>query len=149
MCSYCGCESVEVIGRFMREHTEIVNASGALHAACRDGDPQALHAAADRVRALFGPHSVAEEAGIFTVLAEDPDFTEHVHQLCREHVRLEELLDGVVTAPDPAAREAAWAAYEHLLRHHIAREDNSLFPAAAIAFAGPEWERVTALTPDA
>ena len=26
MCSYCGCDSITVIGRFMNEHVEIVNA---------------------------------------------------------------------------------------------------------------------------
>lgn len=38
MCSYCGCDQLDVIGRFMAEHGEIVNAAGALRAAARAGD---------------------------------------------------------------------------------------------------------------
>ena len=68
MCSYCGCENIEVVGRFMREHTEIINASGVLRAACDAGSQDAIAAAAAEVARLFAPHSAAEEAGIFTVM---------------------------------------------------------------------------------
>ena len=37
VCSYCGCESIEVVGRFMAEHVEIVNASGTLRPRLRRG----------------------------------------------------------------------------------------------------------------
>ena len=47
MCSYCGCESIEVIGRFMAEHVEIINASGTLRRACERRDDDAVVAAAD------------------------------------------------------------------------------------------------------
>ena len=33
-------------------------------------------------------------------------------------------------------------ALETLLRRHIDKEENGLFPAAAIALDGPAWERV-------
>ena len=39
MCSYCGCDSIEVIGRFMAEHVEIINATGELRAADREELP--------------------------------------------------------------------------------------------------------------
>jgi hemerythrin-like domain-containing protein len=148
MCSYCGCENIEVVGRFMREHTEIINASGVLRAACDAGSQDAIAAAAAEVARLFAPHSAAEEAGIFTVMAEDPEFTDYVTRLCSEHQQLDAHLATIVAAADDANRHAAYEEFEHLLRGHIDREDNSLFPAAAVAFAGPEWERVAALTPD-
>ena len=88
MCSYCGCENIEVVGRFMREHTEIINASGVLRAACDAGSQDAIAAAAAEVARLFAPHSAAEEAGIFTVMAEDPEFTDYVTRLCSEHEQL-------------------------------------------------------------
>jgi hemerythrin-like domain-containing protein len=149
MCSYCGCENIEVVGRFMREHTEIINASGVLRAACDAGSQDAIAAAAAEVARLFAPHSAAEEAGIFTVMAEDPEFTDYVTRLCSEHEQLNAHLAAIVAAADDANRHAAYEEFELLLRGHIDREDNSLFPAAAVAFAGPEWERVAALTPDA
>ncbi len=142
MCSYCGCESVEVIGRFMAEHVEIINAAGDLRRATESGDPAPVNVAVARVRALLEPHAEAEESGLFAVLAEDPEFTEHVHGLCREHVALHQLLDGVA-----GGSHTLFPAFETMLRAHIDREENGLFPAAAIAFAGLEWERVATLTP--
>lgn len=157
MCSYCGCESISVIGRFMAEHDELINASGQLRRACDSGDPLAIESCADALTALLVPHTRAEEGGLFAVLAEDPEFTDHVHGLCAEHEQIDALLAAVRAAAhagttgdadaDRARRRAAYDAFEHLLRRHIDHEDNGLFPAAAIAFAGPEWDRVTALTP--
>lgn len=143
MCSYCGCDSVTVIGRFMDEHVTIINASGDLRRACLLGDPETVLRAVTVLRGLLGPHADAEEAGLFSVLAEDAEFTEQVRGLCREHGALHQLLDRV-----GAGSHALFPVFEKMLRAHIDREENGLFPAAAIAFAGPEWDRVTALTPD-
>ena len=93
------------------------------------------------VRALLEPHAEAEGAGLFAVLAEDAEFTEHVHGLCREHTALRGY-DRVA-----AGSYSLFPVFEKMLRAHIDREENGLFPAAAIAFAGLEWERVTELTP--
>ena len=101
-----------------------------------------MNAAVTTVRALLEPHAAAEESGLFAVLAEDAEFTEHVHGLCREHTALHQLLDRVA-----AGSYTLFPVFEKMLRAHIDREENGLFPAAAIAFAGLEWERVTALTP--
>ena len=143
MCSYCGCESIEVIGRFMREHVAIINATGDLRRSCATGDPVRVAVAAAALGQLFAPHTAAEEVGLFAVLAEDAEFTDHVHALCAEHVDLDTLLDRVVHGEHDLV-----PTLERALRAHIDREENGLFPAAAIAFAGPEWGRVTALTPD-
>ena len=142
MCGYCGCESVEVIGRFMREHVDIINATGDLRRSAEADDPARVRAAATTLRGLLDPHTVAEETGLFAVLAEDLEFTDHVHGLCGEHLTLGQLLDRI-----EAGSHDLFPDFEQLLRAHIDREENGLFPAAAIAFAGPEWERVVALTP--
>lgn len=142
MCGYCGCESIDVIGRFMREHVGVVNATGDLRRACATGDPVAVHGAVTALGALLDPHTVAEEVGLFAVLAEDPEFTDHVRRLCDEHVELGELLGRV-----DRGEHDVFPRLERALRAHIDREENGLFPAAAVAFAGPEWGRVTALTP--
>jgi hemerythrin-like domain-containing protein len=142
VCSYCGCESISVVGRFMREHVEIINAGGALRRAAATGDTEHVHESVVTLRSLLGPHAAAEEAGLFAVLAEDAEFTDHVRALCGEHDSLHDLLDQV-----DAGSHGLVPDLEKKLRLHIDREENGLFPAAAIAFAGPEWERVVALTP--
>ena len=144
MCSYCGCDSIDVVGRFMREHVEIVNAAGDLRRACEAGDRALSRRAVDALAALLHPHTRAEEAGLFAVLAEDVEFAEHVHRLCDEH----DVLDGMLERLGDG-EHGLFPTFERALRDHIQREEDGLFPAAAVAFAGPEWERVTALTPEA
>ena len=142
MCSYCGCESIDVIGRFMAEHVDIVNATGDLRRACAARDPAWVDRASDALAALLHPHTGAEEAGLFSVMAEDPEFTDHVRRLCAEHADLDAGLERL-----RAGEPGSFPEFERALRDHIDREENGLFPAAAVAFAGPEWERVSALTP--
>lgn len=145
MCSYCGCESIEVIGRFMAEHTEIINAAGVLRRVIEQGGEEAaVHAAADTLAGLLNPHTQAEEVGLFSVMRREEQFTDHIGELCREHADLDEQLAAV-----RAGDHAAYPAFEHLLRHHIDREDNGLFPAAAIALDGPDWAEVEQTTPPA
>jgi hemerythrin-like domain-containing protein len=77
-------------------------------------------------------------------MARDEVFTDHIARLCSEHDELDELLarvaDGDVNL---------FATFEDALRDHIDREDNGLFPAAAIHLGGPEWDEVEQLTPAA
>jgi hemerythrin-like domain-containing protein len=140
MCSYCGCADLEVVGRFMAEHEHIVNHLTALRGALHD--PALRRAAADELAAHLLPHVEAEEAGLFTVMARDELFTDHVARLCSEHHELDDLLarvrDGEVDL---------YPRFEDALREHINREDNGLFPAAAIHLGGPEWDEVERLTP--
>ncbi len=145
MCTYCGCESIEVIGRFMAEHTAIINAAGELRRALERGaEEAAVHAAADTLAGLLHPHTSAEEVGLFSVMRREEQFTEHIADLCSEHTELDERLAAV-----RAGDHAAYPAFEHLLRQHIDREDNGLFPAAAIALDGPDWAEVEQTTPPA
>jgi hemerythrin-like domain-containing protein len=141
MCGYCGCESIEAIGRLMREHVDIINATGALRRAATTGDGARVRDAVAALRGLLDPHTTVEENGLFAVLAEDAEFTEHVRGLCAEHLTLADLLYRV-----DAGEHGLVPALEQLLRTHIDREENGLFPAAAIALGGPQWERVAAAT---
>ena len=142
MCSYCGCESIEVIGRFMAEHVEIINATGELRSAVRSGDPVRVEPARSKVTALLWPHTAAEEGGLFRVLRQEDGFEAHVAGLCGEHRTLGEYL-AAITPGD----ESAMARFEDALRGHIDKEDNGLFPAAAIALGGPQWAEVHDSTP--
>ncbi len=92
MCSYCGCDSIEVIGRFMAEHVEIINATGKLRAAVHAGQAEAVETGRAVVAGLLWPHTVAEETGLFTVMARDAVYADHIAALCDEHKTLETLL---------------------------------------------------------
>ena len=134
-----------MIGRFMAEHTDIINAAGGLRRACEEGDPSQVAAAAEEVEALLHPHTRSEEVGLFTVMRRQEEFTDHIDSLCAEHTTLDEQLEAVKRA-DPVDL-ALVDRFLHDLRHHIDREDNGLFPASAIALDGPQWEEVDDVTP--
>ena len=139
MCSYCGCRSITVIGRFSEEHDTIVNAAGELRRAVTVGDPPAVHRCATALHDLLVPHSGSEERGLFAELRKDPDFTDHVDRLCGEHGQIAAQLATIA-----GGDLRGMAAFETLLRRHIDREENGLFPAAAVSLDGPAWERVVA-----
>lgn len=142
MCSYCGCQSIAVVGRFMAEHDEIINATGLMVRAARAGDAAEVRDTAEVVARLLHPHTQAEEVGLFNVMREQEEFTDHIDVLCGEHTALDALLEVVVGGAFDRAPE-----FELALRAHIDKEDNGLFPAAAMSLAGEEWERVDATTP--
>lgn len=143
MCSYCGCESIALIGRFMAEHVAIVNALTALRAGCRTGDLTAVRPAVTEMERLLHPHTAAEEIGLFAQLRGQPEFTETIDRLCGEHGALDDQLARI-----SAGETGIYAAFELDLRRHIDHEDNGLFPASAIAMSGPDWEAALARTPD-
>lgn len=150
MCEYCGCREITVIGRYTLEHEAIVNLLTELRTASQAVAGEAagpadaagrarLRAAAQAMAGALDPHTVGEEQGLFAVLREDPDFEPHVKALCAEHVHLDAQLASVA-AGEPAAYER----FEHALRAHIDKEENGLFPAAAVAVSGEQWEQIVA-----
>ena len=140
MCSYCGCADLEVVGRFMAEHEHIINHLSALRGGLED--PERRRAAAGTLAAHLLPHVEAEEVGLFTVMARDELFTDHIATLCSEHQELDELLARVADGDI-----GLYPRFEDALREHINREDNgSLSRVAAIHLGGPEWDEVEQLT---
>jgi Hemerythrin HHE cation binding domain len=139
VCTYCGCRAISLIGRFSAEHEAIVNATGVLRRAAGTGDTAAVQVAGLELAGLLDPHTRVEERSLFAELRADPEFAEHVERLCEEHEeinrRLMHIIDGDL---------AGAVGLERLLRRHIDKEENGLFPAAAIALGGPAWERVEA-----
>jgi hemerythrin-like domain-containing protein len=142
MCSYCGCRAITVIGQLSTEHVAIVNATGALRrTALRDGR-EATATAVQELAALLDPHTTGEERGLFAELRVDPEFAAHVDALCAEHRQIEAQLarvaDGDLSDVD---------GLENLLRRHIDKEENGIFPAAAIALDGAAWDRIQVRAP--
>lgn len=123
----------------MEEHVEIINACGDLRHAIADvGD---VRAAGRRLGGLLGHHTATEEVGLFSVMKRRDEFADHVSTLCGEHRTLDELLDAIVDG-DHSLMET----FEKALRDHIHKEDNGLFPAAAMGLDGDEWVEIDEVT---
>lgn len=143
MCTYCGCLEIAVMGDLAREHEEIIEVAGLLRRADEAGDGPGVLLAARALAGLLGPHTAGEERGIFRELGAVPEFADHVHSLCAEHEQLDGALDQIL-AGGPARHDSAVVrTFLRRLRLHIDREEDGLFPAAAIALDGAAWERIS------
>lgn len=138
MCSYCGCRAIPEIASLNEQHYLIVNASGDLRRAAAAGTD--VSGAMTVLRRLLSLHLDREERGLFTELRRHDDLRVHVDELCDEHDDLHLMLAdlGDAEAVDPVVV----VRLENFLRRHIDREENGLFPAAAIAMDGTEWDAV-------
>lgn len=135
MCSYCGCRSIAIVGRFMAEHEQITNLLTELRASCAAADLERTKAAAHEVEHALHPHTHMEETTLFSEMKKDPDFTEHIEILCAEHAALDRQLERL-----SAGEFGLFDEFEQDIRNHMDREDNGLFPASAIMLDGPQWE---------
>jgi hemerythrin-like domain-containing protein len=144
MCEYCGCQNLPAIDDLTREHDLVVNLIGDVRAAQRDGDLPGLARAAQRIAVILEPHTVVEEEGLFPALADE--FPDQMAALCGEHRRIAAVLDEAATVvpADPTWPGRLLEALE-LLRNHILKEQDGVFP-AALAGLGPEqWDAVAAV----
>ena len=128
-----------MIGSLSAEHEQIINATGALRRTAIGGDLSAVRAAGVALGALLQAHTWIEEQALFAQLRTVHEFRDPIEQLCAEHQVLHRLLADVVEGDLPAV-----ARLESILRRHIDKEENGLFPAAVVELDGPSWERVVA-----
>ena len=137
MCSYCGCLAFASIAQLTAEHEQIITLMGDVRRAVAGAPATELDAAHSALGALLGCHTAGEERSLFAELRNDPEFADHVAALCAEHGELDTRLDQLLRDDTDAAHEL-----EDLLRRHIDKEENGLFPAAAISLDGAAWDRV-------
>ena len=123
-----------MIGRLSTEHVAIINATGALRRVVLDGDGTEAATAVEELAALLDPHTRGEEQGLFAELRLDEDFADHVDALCAEHREIDARLARVADGDHSDVQEL-----ENLLRRHIDKEENGIFPAAAVALDGAAW----------
>ena len=142
MCSYCGCRAITMIGRLSTEHVAIINATGALRRVALDGDGAGAATAVEVLAALLDPHTRGEEQGLFAELRLDEDFAGHVDALCAEHREIDARLAKVAAGDHAEVQEL-----ENLLRRHIDKEENGIFPAAAVALDGAAFDRIQERAP--
>jgi hemerythrin-like domain-containing protein len=137
MCSYCGCRALTEIADLTAQHEAIVNATGPLRKAALAQDQEATNRHVAALVALLNPHTTQEEVGVFAELSKRAEFTEHVKALCAEHeqlhARFARVADGEVGLIDEAISA---------LREHIEKEENGLFPAAAVELEGTLWQEL-------
>ncbi|MGW1360489.1 hemerythrin domain-containing protein [Streptomyces chartreusis] len=99
---------------------------------------------AQEIARVLGPHTHVEEQGLFPALA--GDFPDQIATLEAEHRRIEAVLaeaaDGTAPA-DPTWPDRLMEAMA-LLRDHILKEQDGVFPAALANLSTEEWEAVEA-----
>lgn len=140
MCNYCGCRDFPLVATLTDEHDAIEEAAGALRRAIAAGRAERLAVLLDELLGLLGPHTAAEESGLFAELRAEGSLSSAVDKLCAEH----DDIHGVLGAIDRAAPDwpAVLAALDRLTRH-IDNEEHGLFPAAVIALPIQAWDRIT------
>ncbi|MGW3044747.1 hemerythrin domain-containing protein [Kitasatospora sp. NPDC001159] len=144
MCEYCGCQSLATIRELTDEHEAVVNLIGAVRAAHRDGDVSRMAEAARRITAILGPHTEVEEHGLFPALA--GEFPDHIAVLEAEHRRIEAVLGeaAAVLPPDPTWPQRLLDVLG-LLREHILKEQDGVFPAALASLSPDQWAAAEAV----
>ena len=144
VCDYCGCRALDAIAILTAEHDLVVNLAGEARRAVLAGD---LDLAADRARAvaaLLEPHTVVEEGALFPAMADE--FADHVTSLIGEHRAIEEVLaESVELTPTDPTWPARLVAALWLLREHILKEEDGLFPAALAELDPAQWDEVGAI----
>ncbi|MFF6783765.1 hemerythrin domain-containing protein [Streptomyces sp. NPDC012510] len=144
MCEYCGCQALETIGELTQEHDEVVRLISHLRPAQQEGGVVRMAEVAREIARVLGPHTQVEEHGLFPALA--GDFPDQIAALEAEHRRIETVLaeaaDGA-TPSDPTWPDRLMEAMA-MLRDHILKEQDGVFPAALANLSTEEWEAVEA-----
>jgi hemerythrin-like domain-containing protein len=144
MCEYCGCQAVSTIDELTREHDFVVGLIGEVRSAYQAGDAARMTELARQIAAVLGPHTRVEEDGLFPALA--GDFPEQVAVLRDEHRVVEEVLGAAATGT-PA--DSGWPdrliEVVDLLRDHILKEQDGVFPAALTTLRTGDWAAVEAV----
>lgn len=144
MCEYCGCQALATIDELTREHDLVVNMIGEARAAHAVSDTARMAGLARQIAAILGPHTEVEERGLFPALT--ADFPDHVAGLKAEHRRVEAALgEAAAGTPDDPAWPARFAEALTLLREHILKEQDGVFPAALATLGAADWEAAEAV----
>lgn len=145
MCSYCGCRAIKPIGDLTAEHVHIQNLCGEVRRAVAAGDPDRAAARLRLLADVLHEHDAVEEQSIYPAMARHEEYGRQVGTFFDEHDDLDAVVEealATLAAHGPAA--VRWdgliAGFETLVEH-IQHEENGLFPAAAVALDGPDWDR--------
>lgn len=137
MCSYCGCQAITVIKRLTLQHEEIINKLGQVLRAAEKNDLTATAGFAYELANLLNPHTAFEEGGLFAVLKLHDEFVEPLVKLTLEHKEIDGLLERLIEGDVSVAGHL-----DTLLRNHISKEENGIFPASLFTIDGKLWDQI-------
>jgi len=147
MCEYCGCQALASIDALTREHERVLALISDVRAAQAAGDVVRQADLACRIAAVLGPHTLVEEQGLFPALARD--FPDQIALLEAEHRLVEAVLAEAAAAADggppvgPGWPDRLTGALA-VLREHIFKEQDGVFPAALATLSTADWEAADA-----
>jgi Hemerythrin HHE cation binding domain len=133
VCEYCGCQAVPAIGDLTGEHDLVVDLIGEVRTAHAAADGAGMAALARQITAVLGPHTEVEERGLFPALA--AEFPDHITALG----------EAATGAPADPAWPGRLLDAVNLLRRHILKEQDGVFPAALASLATADWEAIDAI----
>jgi hemerythrin-like domain-containing protein len=143
MCEYCGCQSITVIAELTREHDAVVAELAKLRHRLGEADLDAAAQTARRLTRILGPHTQVEEQGLFPLMVED--FPDHISALRGDHRLIEDVLgEASLATPTDAAWPARMLDVVELLREHILKEQDGVFPATLSVIDTEGWQSVEA-----
>ena len=147
MCEYCGCQALASIDALTREHEQVLALISDVRAAQLAGDAVRQADLACRIAVVLGPHTLVEEQGLFPALARD--FPDQIALLEAEHRLVEAVLAEAAAAADggppvgPGWPDRLTGALA-VLREHIFKEQDGVFPAALATLSTADWEAADA-----
>ena len=144
MCEYCGCQQIATIAELYSEHDAVVVHVSLIHSALAGERLEEVASNCQQILAILAPHMVVEEDGLFAEMTDE--FPDHIQVLRSEHREIEEVLGEAAEGfPDEPTWPDRLVAVLHLLREHILKEQDGVFPAALIALDADQWERIEAV----
>lgn len=140
MCEYCGCQSLRSIELLTAEHDAALDHVRAVEQAAAAHDPVAARLACVALGAVLEPHNRVEEEALFPAMEEE--FGDHVLGLLAEHTLVHNALELLTDGPPAAGWAAGLTAAMRVLREHILREQDGVFPAALSTLRPADWDRM-------
>lgn len=147
VCHYCGCRDIPLVKEFIAEHEAVTDLAEAAVRRLAAGEVDAAQAMVAPMAEQLRSHWKGEEDGLFAVMKVDAEYTDYIAALEREHRELDAFL-AALDLHDPRWRAEFVAAMDEL-RHHIAKEEDGLFPASLTTLDGDEWNAAMAAWRDA
>jgi len=141
MCQYCGCQEVAAIAELTAEHDVVVTLIRNLGEQLAAGRLADVAATSRLISEVLRPHTIVEEEGLFPELSQE--FPGQLEGLMAEHRTVERVLEEAVEGVpvDPTWPERLQTTLT-MLRNHILKEQDGVFPAAVISLGAEQWERV-------
>lgn len=139
MCEYCGCQQIAAIDELTREHDAVVAATALVRSRLETGRTDEVASLCRYMLAVLAPHTEVEEQGLFPAMA--AEFPDHVQQLRSEHEHIHAVLTEASEAihTDPTLPDRL-VEMMFLLREHILKEQDGVFPAALMSLSPAQWD---------